>query len=89
MKLIRRKYLLAQIDALTEKDVRSSAEKAKLKAFNKELEEITEFLDDAKAQRDAILQEICMNNCSINCSFFCVGLPHVLFCQFNRIPFNY
>jgi hypothetical protein len=59
--LIQKKVLLAQIEALRNKEDRSAEDKAELKKLEKELEPINEFLEDAKTQRDAILVEIGMH----------------------------
>ena len=65
LKLIRKKFLLAQIEALKDKDKEdwSAEDDAQLKALEEELEPIVNFLDDAKKQRDAILVEIGMPFC--------------------------
>lgn len=60
MKLIRQKYLRAQIQALEGKKYKTSADKTKLEALQKELGPIQKFLGEARQQRDAILQEIGM-----------------------------
>jgi hypothetical protein len=56
--LIRKKFLLAQIEALNNKEDRTDEEDAELAKLEKELQPIVDFLDDAKRQRDAILLEI-------------------------------
>jgi hypothetical protein len=58
--LIRKKFLLAQIEALKSKEDWTDEDDAELAKLEKELEPIVAFLDDAKRQRDAILLEICM-----------------------------
>jgi hypothetical protein len=60
LKLIRKKFLLAQIEALNEKEDRTDEDDAELAKLEKELQPIVDFLDDAKRQRDAILLEIGM-----------------------------
>lgn len=57
-KIIRRKYLRAKIELLEGKKFRSGADVAELKALEKELGSIEDFLGDARKQRDAILEEI-------------------------------
>lgn len=58
IKLIKQKYLTAQIEAIEQKKVQSAADKAKLDKLKEELRPISTFLTDAKKQRDAILKEI-------------------------------
>lgn len=58
LKLIRRKYLETQINAIESKKSKSQADLTALGKLKKELEPIAEFLTQAKQQRDAILAEI-------------------------------
>jgi hypothetical protein len=58
LKLIRKKFLLAQIEAIKSKEVRTKEDDTKLAKLEKELAPIASFLADAKRQRDAILVEI-------------------------------
>lgn len=62
LKLIRQKYLRAQIQALEEKKYKTGADKKKLAALQKELGPIQDFLREARKQRDAILKEIGMHS---------------------------
>ena len=58
MKLIKQRYLRAQIETINSKKSKSAKDIEALKKLAKELEPITEFLDEARQQRDAILEEI-------------------------------
>ena len=58
LKIIRRNYLRAQIQVLSDKKSQSTKDKAALKKLQEELAPIEEFLSDAKKQREAIAKEI-------------------------------
>ena len=58
LKLIRQKYLLAQIASFESQEVLSADDEATLQELQNELAPIAQFLDEAKQQRDSILAEI-------------------------------
>lgn len=61
LKLIRQRHLLAQIQTINNKKKKSLPDLEALERLNKELEPINKFLDEARQQRNAILEEIGMN----------------------------
>lgn len=75
LKLIRQRYLRAQIQTINNKKKKSSEDLAALKRFEKELEPIDNFLDEARQQRDAILEEIGMN---------CIIIAYLMFSEFGN-----
>ena len=58
LKLIRQKYLLAQIASFESQPVLSDEDESTLQELRDELAPIAQFLDEAKQQRDSILTEI-------------------------------